>query len=350
MPRYFFVLPDVQKPTGGNAVAMQLTQILRSEGFDANVVNGNSNYQYAFGGEMVTPYYYPQLAYAEEQFMNRRAKLVKTAQKLVKPSIKRKNPLLTLQPDDVFMIPEFRYPEYSALFPDNKRVLFCQATLMFCQALSRDLKRGANYLNTFSAILTVSEATQATIEQFAKRESFQVSQSIARTSLIPTTAKKRQIAYMPRKRRTEANAIVSCLKRTPSFTDWTFRAMEDIPRNAVDQILNESLIFLSFASNPEGFGLPPAEAMAAGCIVVGYTGVGGNEFFNAETGVPVPDGDITSFAQYLEGVMAEYAQDPTRLDALRFAAAREIAQRYNPDRMRRTLLSAWEKIDAIVTN
>ena len=40
-------------------------------------------------------------------------------------------------------------------------------------------------------------------------------------------------------------------------------------------------IFLTF-SNQEGFGLPPVEAMACGCLVVGYHGHGGKEFLKPE--------------------------------------------------------------------
>ena len=37
--------------------------------------------------------------------------------------------------------------------------------------------------------------------------------------------------------------------------------------------LQDSLLFLS-CGHPEGFGLPLAEAIACGCLVVGYHGLG----------------------------------------------------------------------------
>ncbi|OIH83329.1 hypothetical protein BLJ79_14605 [Arthrobacter sp. UCD-GKA] len=53
-------------------------------------------------------------------------------------------------------------------------------------------------------------------------------------------------------------------------------------------ILRRSSIFMSL-SDRDGFGLPPAEAMATGCFVVGYAGGGGNEFFDAAYSRQVSD-------------------------------------------------------------
>ena len=39
----------------------------------------------------------------------------------------------------------------------------------------------------------------------------------------------------------------------------------------------------------EGFGLPLAEALAAGCLVAGYDGGGGRELFDAPGAWPVPE-------------------------------------------------------------
>ena len=41
--------------------------------------------------------------------------------------------------------------------------------------------------------------------------------------------------------------------------------------------LQEALLFLS-CGHPEGFGLPLAEAIACGCLVVGYHGLAGRDF------------------------------------------------------------------------
>ena len=83
--------------------------------------------------------------------------------------------------------------------------------------------------------------------------------------------------------------------------------------------------------------------MAAGCIVIGYTGVGGEEYFNAGRGISVPDADISAFAKSLISVVTEYDTDPARLDELRYHSASYICGRYNLELMSDSLISTWQK-------
>ena len=57
---------------------------------------------------------------------------------------------------------------------------------------------------------------------------------------------------------------------------------------------------------PEGFALPPLEAMACGCAVIGFTGGGAREFMlDGETALVSPDGDVESLARNLERVLTD---------------------------------------------
>jgi glycosyltransferase involved in cell wall biosynthesis len=93
----------------------------------------------------------------------------------------------------------------------------------------------------------------------------------------------------------------------------------------------------------EGFGLPAAEAMRAGCIVVGFTGIGGREFFSPATGVPVADGDVAALVQAAQAVSSEYASDRSRLDDLRRAAADFVTTTYSDEPFRRDVCAAFEE-------
>jgi len=70
-------------------------------------------------------------------------------------------------------------------------------------------------------------------------------------------------------------------------------------------IFNNNQIFISLGY-PEGFGLPAAEALACGCIVVGFTGGGGNDFlFHKKNSFLSPDGDEKGLLHNLDYVLNE---------------------------------------------
>ena len=346
MPRYFFVVPDVDRPVGGVAVSAQMAQYLSDEGYEAAMLSGTSEYTYDFAdNENLKYFYYPPLSRVPETFMGRRQKLQRFLKRIFAKRKPPKNQILDLRPDDVFVIPEFWYPEYYAVFPDHKHILNAQHVLSFCTAILRDGNDGGRrFLDQFVAAITISEATKQSVDVFAKRDSFLISQSIAHPDFDPNRPKKRKICYMPRKRVRELGIIENYLKNAPEFDDWELCPIQNMAHHELKETLNESLIFLSF-SHEEGFGLPPAEAMAAGCIVIGYTGVGGDEFFDDASGVPILDADITGFAQAINDVIVEYDTDPTRLDKIRKDAAHRISSTYTKDAMRTSLISAWAEIE-----
>lgn len=348
-PRYLFVLPDVDRPVGGVNVALHFAKVLSDAGYDVGALHAATDYLYRFHGLPEHVYSYAPLAGVPKSFMGKRGKLRAFARGLSAAKEPVINAPLEIRPSDVFVIPEFWYPEYCALFPDNPKILFLQVVFGFCEALVRDIDAGTKHIDNFDAVVTISKATHETAKQFGGYDSYLVRQSVVRSAHDPSMPKKRQIAYMPRKRAEEVALFIKIIQRNPVFDDWGFKPIDGLTPDAVDAILNESLIFLSF-SHQEGFGLPPAEAMAAGCIVIGYTGVAGEEFFTKDTGIPIMDSDIVSYAAALQDVVTEYDRDPKRLNRLRSNAASFIAGHYNPDNMQDTLLTAWEDIERRLTS
>lgn len=96
--------------------------------------------------------------------------------------------------------------------------------------------------------------------------------------------KKLQICYMPRKRLTECGALMYGFRYLyPQMAGTAFVSIHDRHPDDVASIMAESAVFLSLSRN-EGLGLPPLEAMAAGCLVVGYHGGGGLDYATAANG------------------------------------------------------------------
>ena len=107
--------------------------------------------------------------------------------------------------------------------------------------------------------------------------------------------------------------------------------------------MKESLIFLSF-SYQEGCGLPPMEAMACGCLVIGYDGRGGREYFNNKFSYPIERGDIISFAKTIEEVISRYNKDHNIFDEERQKASEYIRKTYSTEKETEDILQFWTKI------
>ncbi len=90
-----------------------------------------------------------------------------------------------------------------------------------------------------------------------------------------------RIAWMPRKNKVFGEQIQDALmqrlahKNAHIHVEWV--EIHHQPHEAVAEILRSCHIFLA-TGFPEGCPLPPLEAMASGCIVVGFAGLGGWDY------------------------------------------------------------------------
>ena len=112
-------------------------------------------------------------------------------------------------------------------------------------------------------------------------------------------ARRRQIAVMPRKRPRDFEQLHALLTLRGVLRDWELVVIEGKSEAEVAAVLQRSELFISL-SREEGFGLPPAEAMACGCHVIGFHGQGGREFFVAPFAEAIEDGDVIALAGAVE--------------------------------------------------
>lgn len=98
------------------------------------------------------------------------------------------------------------------------------------------------------------------------------------------------------------------LKKIISYFDGDsvdFRIVDGLTQNQLIQEYQQADIFLAIGY-PEGFSLPPLEAMSCGCAVVGFTGKGGNEFMiNEQTALVAEDGDCETAAKQLKRLLQD---------------------------------------------
>jgi len=102
-------------------------------------------------------------------------------------------------------------------------------------------------------------------------------------------------------------------------------------------------VFLSFGY-PEGFSLPPVEAMASGCVVVGYHGRGGREYFDPSFSYPVEAGDIIGFAQTVEELLKQELSAPGTLENQGKKAMEFVRVNYSPEREAKEIIEILRTI------
>lgn len=165
-------------------------------------------------------------------------------------------------------------------------------------------------------------------------------------ALFHPRRKRAQIAFMPRKMEKEARFIrETFLRLHPALSTWRWVAIDQVDEREVARILGESAIFLSLG-RLEGLGLPPLEAMAAGCIVVGFLGDGGREFATPENGLwcRAEDWDqcVGALARAAHGIASRDAGIARITDA-----GRRTVAGYSFERTERELLAFWKDAMAV---
>ena len=158
----------------------------------------------------------------------------------------------------------------------------------------------------------------------------------------PALQPHRRIAYMPRRRTAEAAQVLRILELRGVLDTWDVVAIDGRRQDEVADLLRSSSIFLSF-SEREGFGLPACdEALACGCLVVGFDGFGGREFFRRPFAEAIPDGDVVAFARADRAALRAAS---TLIVQLTVAAAEDgarfVAEHYSPAIEQRDLVDIF---------
>jgi hypothetical protein len=81
--------------------------------------------------------------------------------------------------------------------------------------------------------------------------------------------------------------------------------------------------------------------MLCGCLVVGYHGRGGREYFDPSYSWPIEEGDVLGFARAAEQVLAALRRDPHAFDAQAERAREAIMERYSPSREEADVTGFW---------
>jgi len=244
------------------------------------------------------------------------------------------------QPGDVWVIPE-GWREYMEALKSApvKRIVFCQN--QYYVAFTENPYAGFSEFDV-DGVIASSESV---------RSFFQDVYELPRIPLIPcaidpaiyfpSPAKRRQIAYMPRKLPEDAAFIYNAFRRRHRrYADLPWVAIGGTTQREAAAIMAASEVFLSL-SHKESFGLPPLEAMACGCLVAGFHGDGGREYMTSENGWWAETGDWKACVDGLAEALDLLNCGGPALAARRESMAATV-RHYSPERMEAELLGYWQ--------
>lgn len=318
MASIYFLSPPDTEPSGGIKHVYRQADILNRNGFNAAIIHQQPGFRHAWF-ENRTPILYP--------------------------------PEPKLAATDILVFPEVFGPQVATFARGVRKVLFnqnCYRTFML-YGLDRD-KSAPSYLDpdVVAVIVASDDAVRYIRHASPSKRLYRISLGIDATLFSYEPVKKRRLAFMPRRLPGDLVEVTNILRFRGVLDDVELAPIERMSEAQVAAAMKESLIFLSFSSR-EGFGLPPAEAMACGCTVIGYPGGGGAEYLLPEFSYPVPDGDIVAFARTVEEVLGEHTRNPGLLAEKGRRASEFILDRYSVEREEQSCLAAWREIAGVPT-
>lgn len=307
----WFICPDYQKPSGGIRKIYRCVDIINDAGLNAAVVHSRSGFRCNWFANTT------RIVSAREAWLGSH---------------------------DVMVLPEIYDRPLHNLPPGVRQVIFNQNVYNTLNMIEKSPAHASLYTGNPNLVLVVvvSEDNEAVFAStFPKLPVQRLRLGIdPELYYSPSEPKPARIAYMPRKRVADATRVVEHLKRANALDGWEIIPIDGQSEARAAQLLRSSKLFLSF-SKEEGFGLPPLEALACGCLVVGYHGSGGREYFRPPFATAIEDGDTTAFATTVQRILRSMHEDPMSTAALASAANRFVHNHYTLEEEQKSVISVF---------
>jgi hypothetical protein len=321
-----FFLPPVKRPAGGVAVLVKLAGVLHRAGLPVTLVPRQN-------GWLPPDVELAPLTPWDE---------------------------LRLSPGDLWVAPE---GWANALVPGLKAQARC---LVYCQNwayLFSSLPPGLRLADLPLEYLAVSEPVARFIEAALPASPAVLRPGIDLATLHPPEAKPGppwRAAWMPRKNKAlgaQVRAVLESRGRIPEV-EWV--EIEGRSPGEVAELLRSCHVFLA-TGFPEGCPLPPLEAMACGCLPVGFAGFGGFDYMRQAPGASFtpchplrevpwsgnglwsPDADVLDAALNLERALSWWRDGAPELQPALDAAARTAAA-YSEDAFEKAALDIFRAL------
>ncbi len=332
-------IPPMRKHTGGVAVLLQIAAYLHDAGHDVRLVPREGNAPFPAPAQDV-----PVLPWDN----------------------------LDLTAHDAWLVPE---GWVNALAPGlragARTLLYCQNWSYLFSALPPNIHWGALQVTIIAVSQPVSWFVAETTGQRADilRPGIDLGMFHPPRRRMPISGSVR-VAFMPRKNKALVERVreITFSRRASGLCDVDLEWVEisGLPQEQVAERLRSCRVFLA-SGFPEGCPLPPLEAMASGCVPVGFAGFGGWDYMRhaapelpgaarpwwperatddapwGGNGLWSADADVLAAALALEHA-ARWWRDDTPELAKTLENCQLTARHYGTEQQRDNVLALWERL------
>ncbi len=232
---------------------------------------------------------------------------------------------------DLIVLPEIMVEETAPVLIKNRvrYAILAQNGFYLAQGKS-DMSHFAELYNGAISIVSTSLDITATLQAIfpsLRPRIHNINYAFDREIYSGHNEKRNLITYMPRKLPYHSRMVIRYLGAR-QLCNWDIQPIDGLGEAGVVALLKESRVFLSF-SELEGFGLPPVEAALLGNKVIGYTGIGGREYFRAPLFEPIEHGDFLAYVNAVEREVARQTEAGMPVSTEFAAAIDALAETYS---------------------
>ncbi len=252
----------------------------------------------------------------------------------------------TLEEGDLLVMPELGGARYRRLVGDARVVILNQGHFHTLADAAWELTDDSDYPGWPNAVAAI--ATSQAIERFLRAlvgpgfPLFPVPVFVDE-EMFRDEPKERLIVMTLNRRQEDLAAVAALIRRAGLPRGWTLLGLEGLTSAQVADTLGRAAVMVSLAER-DGFGLPGAEAMAAGCHVVGFHGDGGREYLRPEHSTPVEEGDLVGLAEAVVAAAWEFESHRAAFDSRASAGREFVRAHYSRERFDHATVAAFRRI------